>query len=138
LALERCRCLHPGAVGLAALLCDLAPQGFPVLELCDRHERLAPVELADAFVDRSRARGTVAILRNLGLAEEKEGIFRLKDEFRDPLCHALLPIERRHGAEGAIGALEILFPSNTYESSTWPQAERMLAHAYAAAAGSER
>src|SRR6266545_940405 len=129
LALERLQKGEPAAVGLLTLTAFLASDDLPQSLLAAHHDELpAPLALAD----------TVAALRRFSLVRViADGLF-VHRLLQTVVRAALDAGDETAWAAAAVRLLRAGFPLDSHEVATWPDCERLLPHALAAAENGQR
>jgi Domain of unknown function (DUF4062)/Tetratricopeptide repeat len=128
LALDRLRESHPAATQLLELSALLAPDEIP-LPLLLSSPKLLPEPLATVAKDELQRRQVIGVLYQAGLLT--------RDTAETARMHRLVQAvavahqsdaERHQRTVEAVGLLEHLFPSNSWEPDRWPLCTQLLTH----------
>src|SRR6266508_590527 len=137
LALERLQKGEPAAVGLLTLTAFLASDDLPQSLLVAHHDEL-PEPLASAARDPLALADTVAALRRFSLVRViADGLF-VHRLLQTVVRAALDAGDETAWAAAAVRLLRAGFPLDSHEVATWPDCERLLPHALAAAENGQR
>jgi hypothetical protein len=118
-------------VDLLTLAAFLAPDDLPLPLLATHHDQL-PEPLAAAAGDPLALADAVAALRRYSLIRVvADGLY--VHRLLQTVVRTALDVEAKPWAAGAVRLLRSGFPRRSDEVATWPEWERLLPHAFAAA-----
>jgi tetratricopeptide (TPR) repeat protein len=137
LALQRLQQADPAAVDLLKLASFLSPDDLPQALLAAHHDQL-PETLGPAVGDALALADAVAALRRYSLLRIVADGLYIHRLLQTVVRTALDADAERAWAATAVRLLRAGFPKDSYEVATWPDCERLLPHALAAADNGQR
>lgn len=137
ISFQRLRETHPAAADLFNLCAFFAPDDIP-LDIIEEGVEFLPPALAEALKDQLKLDQAIATLRKHALADVEDGKLSLHRVVQLVARDRLASDETATWAELAVCVLNKVFPMESWDVRTWPQCQRVLAHARTAAEHAER